>query len=105
MNSEYREKDKLLVIHITEEMDHHIVEKIKGEIDNEMERRMPRKVVFDFGGVTFMDSAGIGMIIGRYKTAALLGAKVEMTQVKNNVKKIFEMSGVSRIIPTIENVG
>ena len=44
---------------------------------------MPRKVVFDFDKVSFMDSSGIGMIIGRYKTANMLGGKVEMTNVIN----------------------
>ena len=64
---------------------------------------MFRKVLFDFDKVSFMDSAGIGMIIGRYKTANMLGGTVEITNVKPSVKKIFEMSGVLKIIPVIEN--
>lgn len=101
MNIEYDIKDKLLVLKITEEIDHHTTEKIRRIVDNEITRYMPRKVVFDFNKVSFMDSAGIGMIIGRYKTANMVGGVVEMVNVKPSIKKIFEMSGVSKIIPVI----
>ena len=49
-----------------------------------------------------MDSAGIGMVIGRYKTASMVGAKLEMKNVRKNIRKIFEMTGVLKIIPIIE---
>ena len=63
MNINYDEKDKLLVFQITEEIDHHGSEKIRRQADNEIERYIPKRVVFDFDKVTFMDSAGIGMLI------------------------------------------
>ncbi len=99
MESQFVKEDKLLVLKITEEIDHHSAEKIRRIADNEITRYMPRKVVFDFNKVSFMDSSGIGMIIGRYKTANMLGGIVEMTNVKPSVQKIFEMSGVLKIIP------
>lgn len=99
MESEFLKEDKLLLIKITEEIDHHSTEKIRRMADNEITRYMPRKVLFDFGKVSFMDSAGIGMIIGRYKTATMLGGVVEMTNVKPSIQKVFEMSGVLKIIP------
>ena len=73
MNIEYDTKDKLLVLKITEEIDHHTTEKIRRRADYEINRLLPRKVIFDFGSVTFMDSAGIGFLIGRYKEAKVLG--------------------------------
>ena len=73
MNSVFLEKDKTLLVEITEEIDHHTTEKMRREIDENITRFMPRKVVFDFDKVSFMDSAGIGMIIGRYKLANMLG--------------------------------
>jgi len=101
LESEFVKEDKLLLVKITEEIDHHTTEKIRRIVDNEITRYMPRKVVFDFNKVSFMDSAGIGMIIGRYKTANMVGGVVEMVNVKPSIKKIFEMSGVSKIIPVI----
>ena len=60
---DYDEKDKQLTFKVTEEIDHHWSEKIRRQVDNEIERCIPKKVVFDFDKVTFMDSAGIGMLI------------------------------------------
>ena len=60
---------------------------------------MPRKVIFDFDSVTFMDSAGIGLLVGRYKFANLLGAKLEVANLTQSVNKIFEMSGILKLIP------
>ena len=67
MESNYFKEDKLLVFKITEEIDEHSVQMIRGKADYEIKRYMPKKIVFDFDSVTFMDSAGIGLIIGRYK--------------------------------------
>ena len=98
MNINYIKEDKLLMVEITEEIDHHIVEKIRRRVDDEITRYMPRKTIFDFGRVSFMDSAGIGMIIGRYKMMKLIGGEMEIVNISPNVKRILEMSGISRII-------
>ena len=103
MESEFLKEDKLLRIKINEEIDHHTTERIRRMADYEITRYMPRKVVFDFDKVSFMDSAGIGMIIGRYKTANMLGGTVEMINVKPSIQKIFEMSGVLKIIPVVKS--
>ena len=63
---------------------------------------MPRKIVFDFHHVTFMDSAGIGMVLGRYKLMKMLGGSVEMINVSPMLKKVFEMSGITKICPLKE---
>lgn len=104
MESKFYEEDKLLVFRITDEIDECNVQKIRRKADYEIERYMPKRVVFDFDSVTFMDSAGIGLIIGRYKFANMLGAKLEVTNLTQSVKKIFEMSGILRLIPITENV-
>jgi len=102
VNVKYNKEDKLLVLELTEEIDHHSTEKIRRRADYEIQRHIPGKAIFDFSGVTFMDSAGIGMVIGRYKMVSMLGGTVSMINVKPSVKKIFEMSGILKIIP-IEN--
>lgn len=98
MNIKYDEVDKLLTCQITEEIDHHTTEKIRRILDDEIERYVPSRIVFDFDKVSFMDSAGIGMILGRYKMIRMLGGCMEMINVKPNIKKIFEMSGIPKII-------
>ncbi len=99
MESKFYEEDKLLIFKITEEIDDFSVQKIRRRADYEIERYMPKKVVFDFNSVTFMDSAGIGLIIGRYKFAKMLGGTVELANLTNSIKRIFEMSGILRLIP------
>ena len=97
MNSTYSQEDKTLMLEITEEIDHHTAEKIRRVADNEITRYMPRKVILDFRNVSFMDSSGIGMVIGRYKIIKMLGGSLEMMNVNSNIKKIFEMSGIAKI--------
>ena len=89
---------------ITEEIDHHTTEELRRKVDNEITRYMPRKVVFDMDNVTFMDSAGIGMLIGRYKTVKSYGGEIEIMNVKPAIRKIFEMSGILKIINITNNV-
>lgn len=102
MESKFYEEDKLLIFKIKDEIDDCNVQKIRRKADYEIERYMPRKVVFDFDSVTFMDSSGIGLIIGRYKFANMLGGKLEVANLTQNVKKIFEMSGILKLIPVTE---
>ena len=68
-------------------------------MDYEITRFMPRKVVFDFSEVSFMDSAGVGLLIGRYKLVKLLGGTSQMKNPNQSVQKVLEMSGVVKIIP------
>lgn len=102
MESKFYEDKKMLVFKITDEIDDCSVQKIRRKADYEIERYMPRKVVFDFDSVTFMDSAGIGLIIGRYKFTNMLGGKLEVANLTQSVRKIFEMSGILRLIPVTE---
>ena len=101
MQINYYEKDRILVFRINEEIDECSVKNIRRKADYEIERFMPREVIFDFDGVTFMDSAGIGMVIGRYKQAQMLGGKTFLANLNQGVKKIFRMSGVLKIIPEV----
>lgn len=98
MEIEYLNKDKSLLFKITEEIDHHAVEKLRRKADLEIEKHIPRKVIFDFSNVTFMDSAGIGLLLGRYKNITSLGGRLEVINATETVNKILIMSGVNKII-------
>ena len=105
MESEYQKEDKRLIFKMNEDIDECVAQKIRRKLDNEIERHMPKEIIFDFNNVSFMDSAGIGLIIGRYKLANMLGGKVEVANMTTPVRKIFEMSGILRIIPEVEILG
>ena len=107
MQVEYKKEDKLLMLKIEEEIDHHTSEKIRKRADYEIQVHIPKKVIVDFTNVTFMDSSGIGMLIGRYKLVSMFGGRMSMINVKPVIKKVFEMSGVLKLIPIeeTENIG
>ena len=98
MVADYNRQEKTLFILLDEEIDQDTVDKIKRNIDDEIERYIPRKVVFDFSNITFMDSSGIGMLLGRYKLIKLIDAEMEIDNVSRSIKRIFDMSGIERII-------
>ena len=99
---DFRKEDKSLIFVLTEDVDQHTSEKMRRKMDNEIKRYIPRKVIFDFSNISFMDSAGIGMVLGRYKLIKMLDGNLEIINVNRSMKKIFDMSGVSRIINIIE---
>ena len=104
MVSEYFKEGKTLVIRVTEEIDQHTADKLRRKVDNDIEIYSPKKVIFDFNGIEFMDSSGIGMVLGRYKLVKILGGNFEIINVNKRMKRIFDMSGVSRIIDIKEEV-
>ena len=99
----YVPREKQLTLRISEEIDESTTEKLRRKIDNEITRFLPRKVIFDFSDVSFMDSAGIGMLLGRYKVIKMLGGQLELMNVNKQVEKVFEISGILKIIPLIKN--
>lgn len=72
METNYSKTDKTLIFNISEEIDHHNTEEVRRNMDYEIERCIPKRVIFNFNNVTFMDSAGIGLLLGRYKLTKML---------------------------------
>ena len=98
MNVTYDNENRILKLQMTEEIDHCMAEKIRSKADFEIQKYLPQEVLMDFENVSFMDSAGIGLILGRYKQAEMYGGKLELINVSEKLKRIFEMSGILRII-------
>lgn len=88
----------ILKIDLRGELDHHMAHQIKDEIDYCIERHGLKKVLFNFKDVTFMDSSGVGMVIGRYKIIEKAGGKIGVINLSEKIKRIFEMSGLFNII-------
>ena len=103
MECVYVPAQKMLTLKLNDEIDESKTDKLRRKIDNEITRFLPRKVIFDFSDVSFMDSAGIGMLIGRYKVIKMLGGTLEIKNCNKQVYKVFELSGILKIIPIIED--
>lgn len=93
----------LLKINLKGELDHHMAEVVKSKIELQIEKTGRRKILFDFKQVTFMDSSGVGMIIGRHKKLKNVGGKIGVVNLSERVKRIFEMSGLFNIVISFEN--
>lgn len=88
-----------LILHISEELDHHMAVQVSQTVDTQIEKGNLKILIFDFSGMTFMDSSGIGMVMGRYRKMSYLGGQTYVTGIGKGVDRIFSMSGLYRIIP------
>ncbi len=90
-------KNGVVTARLYGEIDHHIAPRIRGDIDAQCEHSRPSRLVLDFGKVGFMDSSGIGLVMGRYRMISLLGGKLEVVNVPPNLQKIFVLSGLESL--------
>ncbi len=87
-----------LVAKLKGEIDHHTAPTLREALDREIALHSTQNIVLDFDGVTFMDSSGIGVIVGRYKQISARGGKMMIIRVKPQVDKILEISGLKKIL-------
>ena len=87
-----------MVIHLGEDLDHHNAVYIREMADGYVDKYPIDRIIFDFSGVEFMDSSGIGVIMGRYKLMARRGGTVAVACRGGKVDKIFEMAGLYQLV-------
>ncbi|MCL2399431.1 MAG: anti-sigma F factor antagonist [Defluviitaleaceae bacterium] len=100
----YKHSGKALYIQLEGEIDHHTTKGLKEKIARAFEPTDCRQMIFDLSRVTFMDSSGIGMIIGRYKNAQERGGTVAITGMNPGIERIFQISGLAKIINSYASV-
>ena len=98
----FMQKGEILFVKLPEEIDHHKVQSLALEIDQAIVDKAPEKVVFDFEKVRFMDSSGIGLLIGRYRNVECLGGSVYTCGVHGHMEKLIAMSGIEKYIGKYE---
>lgn len=99
MEELFQVRGSILTIRIPEELDHHSAETIRQESEKVLEAQNIRQIVFDFRQTQFMDSSGIGMLMGRYRSMSQMGGYVKAVHVKERVAKILQLSGIYKVIP------
>lgn len=90
--------DHCLMIRLPEEIDHHKSAYISDNADKFILKEEVNHVVFDFEDTRFMDSSGIGIILGRYKKISCFGGKVFAIHADKQIQRILYVSGLSKII-------
>lgn len=98
-------RHRMLVMQMYGEIDHHSAGEVRTALEREIKRTGAINIALDFGRVTFMDSSGIGMIIGRYKTVTSLGGKLIIYEASEQVIRLLEMAGIDKLViisPTLQ---
>lgn len=96
MDSLFRTEGACLTIFLPKELDHPASDTIRKESDRIMNKMYIRTIVFDFEKTGFMDSSGIGLIMGRYRALGMRGGCIRAVHVNSHIDKLLHLSGVHR---------
>lgn len=91
-----------LVIRLSGDLDHHATEPIRNAIERELQRTNYRNLVLSFRDIDFMDSSGLGLILGRYRTVSQHGGRMVLCEVSTPLSRLFELSGLLKVMPVYE---
>lgn len=104
MEIKYRRKNKILLIVVSGEIDHHTSAELRRQTENLLTESGCRNIIFDFEYVTFMDSSGIGMMIGRYKQVQAIGGRIAVICENERIKEMICLSGLTQLLPVFSSI-
>ncbi|MDD4296616.1 MAG: anti-sigma factor antagonist [Ruminiclostridium sp.] len=93
-----KQEKNVLTVFLKGELDHHTASKVRDTIDMEILKTSVKLLIIDMGEVSFMDSSGIGLIVGRYHRIKRLGGNMQIINPSASLLRILRMSGVEKII-------
>ncbi|MRX74293.1 anti-sigma F factor antagonist [Bacillus lacus] len=91
-------KQSVLCIRLSGELDHHTAETLRGKVTSKLNEGGIQHIVLNLEDLSFMDSSGLGVILGRYKQIKQLGGEMVVCAISPSVKRLFDMSGLFKII-------
>ncbi len=99
MNVTIEASGSIVIAYLIGEIDHHTAADVREKIDSIIKFKKPNHLILDFRNVTFMDSSGIGLVMGRYRLLQSISqsAGLEIKNVTPQTKKIMELAGLGRI--------
>lgn len=104
MEIKYKSTDSALIANLAGELDEYTAEYVRMSLDtvlSDLSLSSPAKLVLDFGDVTFMDSTGIGVLLGRYNKFSKQGIAIAIKNATGHVDRILKMTGIYEIMPKI----
>lgn len=90
--------DGIFTVRLCGEIDHHSAVNIRTSLDEEICRLQPKKMILDLGSIEFMDSSGLGLIMGRYSLMQKLGGVLTLKNPNERIVRIFELANLGRMI-------
>ncbi|MBR7070863.1 MAG: anti-sigma factor antagonist [Clostridia bacterium] len=88
---------EVVTVYLKGELDHHTARRMREAIDAAVELNMPSLLVLDFSEVGFMDSSGIGLVMGRYRILSKTGAQLHIQGLSPAIYKIMRLAGMERL--------
>lgn len=104
MNTGFQRKNTTLIVALKGEIDHHSAGMLRQKIEAELMKMNGKNVIFNFSEVDFMDSSGIGLVIGRYKYTKSLGGKTAVVCTNEKINGIFQLSGLCQIVSVFDSL-
>lgn len=89
---------KSLIVKIKGELDHHTAKEIRDKVDSQLDNNRVENILFDFSEVSFMDSSGIGVLMGRYKKISQRNGQAGIYSINSQIRRVIEISGLLRIM-------
>ena len=90
--------DGILIVNLSGDIDHHSAKSLREEIDSHLYLYRASTVILDMGGVEFMDSSGLGLILGRYTKIKDLGGRMILANPDPGVERILALAGADKLI-------
>ena len=103
MNITFEENFNELKVSLCGEIDHHCAKGLSDSIDFKIRRINPALLILDFGGVSFMDSSGLAMVMGRRRLMQSIDGQVELWHLNGSAKKVFKMAQIERYVKIKED--
>lgn len=97
MSVEINVTGEVVTAYLSGEIDHHTAKGIRETVDNAVELNMPTLLILDFKDVSFMDSSGIGLVMGRYRNLIKSGAELHITGTPPQIYKMMKLAGIERL--------
>lgn len=104
MDIKFSNRGSTLIAVFSGELDHHFAEYARNKIEGELLKATTRNVIFDFSGLSFMDSSGIGVIVGRYANIKKLGGRMAIICKNQKIFRILEISGILKLMPVFDDL-
>lgn len=97
MSVEINVSGEVVTAYLGGELDHHTAKLMRETIDNAVELNMPSLLILDFSNISFMDSSGIGLVMGRYRNLIKSGAELHITGAPPQIYKMLRLAGIERL--------
>ena len=94
-----RYRNNVLVVTLKGELDHHTADGLRQIVEKELDKDIAQHVLLNLSGLKFMDSSGLGVILGRYRRLSAQGGRMAACNLHPHIERLYELSGLPKIIP------